>query len=169
MLVGFEGFPLTSLDVNVVGYAVKDKSLLQGDTTGLDIYTTADGDGVPECDTRCYRGGHLGVGDNISQCPGGEDSRYDISLWLDDSLLGQMGGYGYNWGEELPPDYFFDTVDNENVHILLHEMGHGFGLLGRWFFFLFPLNFASGRLFTDMLCMLQISTIGFLRVRLVLS
>ncbi|THW86779.1 hypothetical protein D6C93_05273 [Aureobasidium pullulans] len=129
VLVGFEGFPLTSLDVNVVGYAVKDKSLLQGDTAGLDIYTTADADGVPECDTRCYRGGHLGVGDDISQCPGGEDSRYDISLWLDDSLLGQMGGYGYNWGEELPPDYFFDTVDNENVHILLHEMGHGFGLL----------------------------------------
>ncbi|KAJ4377521.1 hypothetical protein N0V83_000346 [Neocucurbitaria cava] len=127
VLVGFEGFPLTKLDVNVVGYAVKDKSLIEGSTTDLDIYTTVDGDGVPECDTRCYRAAHLD-GD-LSQCPGGEDSRYDISLWLDESLLGQMAGYGYNWGEEFAPDYFLDNVDTENIHILLHEMGHGFGLL----------------------------------------
>jgi hypothetical protein len=131
VLVGFEGFPLTELNVDVVGYAVKDKSLLEGDTTGLDIYTTADADGVPECDTRCYRAAHLD-GD-LSGCPGGEDSRYDISLWLDESLDAQFGGYGYNWGEELGPDYFLDNVDLDNIHILLHEMGHGFGLLGMSF------------------------------------
>lgn len=129
-LVGFEGFPLTESNVKVVGYAVKDESLLEGDTAGLDVYTTADADGVPECDTRCYRGAHLEDPDYLSSCPGGEESRYDISLWLDDSLAGNMGGYGYNWGQELPPDYFFETVEDENVHILLHEMGHGFGLLG---------------------------------------
>ncbi|OAL44453.1 hypothetical protein IQ07DRAFT_463396, partial [Pyrenochaeta sp. DS3sAY3a] len=127
VLVGFEGFPLTKLTVNVVGYAVKDKSLLQGDTSGLDIYTTRDPDGVPECDVRCYRAVHLD-GD-MSQCPGGADSRYDISLWLDESLTGQFGGYGYNWGQELGPDYFLDNIDSENIHILLHEQGHGFGLL----------------------------------------
>ena len=128
VLVGFEGFPLTELNVNVVGYAVKDKNLIEGDVNGLDIYTTTDGDGVPECDTRCYRAAHLD-GD-MSQCPGGEASRYDISLWLDKSLEGQMGGYGYNWGEEIGPDYFLNNIDQENIHILLHEMGHGFGLLG---------------------------------------
>lgn len=94
LLVGFEGFPLTQLNVNVVGYAVKDKALLEGDTTGLDIYTTVDPNGVPECDPRCYRATHLDG--NLSDCPGGKDNRYDISLWLDDELLGQMGGYGYN-------------------------------------------------------------------------
>lgn len=129
-LVGFEGFPLTESNVKVVGYAVKDESLLEGDTAGLDVYTTADADGVPECDTRCYRGAHLEDPDYLSSCPGGEESRYDISLWLDDSLAGNMGGYGYNWGQELPPDYFFEMVEDDNVHILLHEMGHGFGLLG---------------------------------------
>ncbi|KAJ4311000.1 hypothetical protein N0V94_008167 [Neodidymelliopsis sp. IMI 364377] len=129
VLVGYEGFPLTKLNVKTVGYAVKDKSLIQGDTTGLDIYTTADGDGVPECDTRCYRGAHLDDPNGISSCPGGEDSRYDISLWLDDSLGGEMGGYGYNWGQELPPDYVLDNLNLDNIHILLHEMGHGFGLL----------------------------------------
>ncbi|KAK3215447.1 hypothetical protein GRF29_8g26463 [Pseudopithomyces chartarum] len=127
VLAGFEGFPITKANVKVVGYAVKDKSLIQGDTSGLDIYTTVDGDGVPECDVRCYRGAHLDG--NLNECPGGKDRRYDISLWLDESLEGQMGGYGYNWGQELGPDYFLQNVKSDNIHILLHEMGHGFGLL----------------------------------------
>jgi hypothetical protein len=71
-LVGFEGFPLTKANVKVVGYAVKDKSLLEGDTSSLDVYTTADADGVPECDTRCYRGAHLDDPQGLASCPGGE-------------------------------------------------------------------------------------------------
>ncbi|KAJ4334339.1 hypothetical protein N0V95_009188 [Ascochyta clinopodiicola] len=129
VLVGFEGFPLTKLTVKTVGYAVKNKNQIQGDATGLDIYTTADADGVPECDTRCYRGAHLDDPNGISSCPGGEDSRYDISLWLEDALEGQIGGYGYNWGQELAGDYVLGNLDSDNIHILLHEMGHGFGLL----------------------------------------
>ena len=86
VLVGFEGFPLSTVKVNVVGYAVKDKNLLEGSTAGLDVHTTKDADGVPECDPRCYRAAHLD-GD-LSQCPGGAGSRYDISLWLDESLAG---------------------------------------------------------------------------------
>jgi len=128
VLVGFEGFPLTTMNVDVVGYAVKNKNLLEGDVSGLDVYTTTDGDGVPECDPHCYRAIHLD-GD-MSQCPGGKESRYDISLWLDESLTGDIGGYGYNWGQELSPTYFLGNVDSDNIHILLHEMGHGFGLLG---------------------------------------
>ncbi|KAH7125685.1 hypothetical protein B0J11DRAFT_568429 [Dendryphion nanum] len=129
VLVGFEGFPLTKLNVSVVGYAVKNKNQLEGDISKLDVYTTKDPDGVPECDVRCYRGAHLDG--NLSQCPGGKENRYDISLWLDKSLQGQMGGYGYNWGQELGPDYFLNNVNNDNIHILLHEIGHGFGLLGQ--------------------------------------
>ncbi|KAI5359810.1 putative metallopeptidase, catalytic domain superfamily [Septoria linicola] len=129
VLVDFDGFPLTSTEVNVVGYAVKDISLLEGDTSDIDIYTSTDADGVPECNTACYRGAHLNDADYLDTCPGGADSRYDISLWLDDSLEGQMGGFGGNWGQELGPDYLLETVEDENVHILLHEMGHGFGLL----------------------------------------
>jgi hypothetical protein len=130
-LVGFEGFPLTEANVGVVGYAVKDRTLLEDDTSGLDVYTTTDADGVPECDTRCYRGAHLDDTQGLASCPGGEESRYDISLWLDDSEVGPAG-YGYNWGEEMSPTYFFQTIDDENVHIVLYEMGHGFGLLGEF-------------------------------------
>lgn len=126
-LVGFEGFPLTTLAVKVVGYATKDKSLIEGDTSAIDIYTTVDGEGVPECDPRCYRATHLD-GD-LSECPNGAEGRYDISLWLDESLDGQNAGFGYNWGAELAPDYVLDNLDAEDIHILNHEMGHGFGLL----------------------------------------
>jgi hypothetical protein len=130
-LVGSEGFPLDEATVKVVGYAVKDESLIDGDTAGLDVYTTADADGVPECDVRCYRDAHLEGPGYLASCPGGEESRYDISLWLEDSVVG-VGGYGYNWGQELPPSYFFETIEDENVHIMLHEMGNGFGLLGEF-------------------------------------
>ncbi|KAF2713482.1 hypothetical protein K504DRAFT_487880 [Pleomassaria siparia CBS 279.74] len=127
VLVGYDGFPLTEVKINVNGYGVKDKSLLEGSTAGLNIYTDVDSDGVPNCDTRCYRGAHLD-GD-LSGCPGGEQNRYDIYLQLDKKLEGQFGGFGYNWGEELGPDYFLDNLETENIHILLHEIGHGFGLL----------------------------------------
>lgn len=29
----------------------------------------------------------------------------------------------------LGPDYMLNNLDTDNIHILLHEMGHGFGLL----------------------------------------
>ena len=48
-----------------------------------------------------------------------------------------MAGHEYNWGEELGPDYFLNNLQVENIHILLHEMGHGFGLLGALPFFCF--------------------------------
>ncbi|THC98560.1 hypothetical protein EYZ11_001990 [Aspergillus tanneri] len=35
-------FPYDTVDFNVVGWAVKDKTLLGGDTSGIDIYTTTD-------------------------------------------------------------------------------------------------------------------------------
>lgn len=128
LLVGFEGFPLTTLNVKVVGYAVKNRSILEGDIKGLDVYTgKVDPDGVPECDPGCYRGAHLD-GD-FSQCPGGAARRYDMSFWIDDSLASSLGGLGYNWGQELGPKYVFDNLEAEDMHILQHEMGHGFGLL----------------------------------------
>ena len=35
----------------------------------------------------------------------------------------------FSRGQELGPDYVLDSLDSDNIHILLHEMGHGFGLL----------------------------------------
>lgn len=73
-LVGFEGFPYSSVPVKVVGWAASSTSLLQGETSGIDVYTTKDADGAPECDPRCGRFFHQDG--NYGSCPGGADRHY---------------------------------------------------------------------------------------------
>ena len=73
-LAGFDGWPYDTVDVNVVGWAVKDKALLEGDTTGIDVYTTLDDAGAPQCDESCGRFFHQD-GD-YSGCASGADRHY---------------------------------------------------------------------------------------------
>ncbi|KAK1142751.1 hypothetical protein N8T08_007383 [Aspergillus melleus] len=122
-LAGFDGFPYETVDVNVVGYAVKDKSLLEGDTSGIEVYTTTDADGIPECDPKCGRFFHQD-GD-YSACEAGADRHYDQSLWLSDDFEGGAGG---DWGQRVGQQYFVESLGQENQHIHLHEIGHTFAL-----------------------------------------
>lgn len=127
-LAGFDGFPYDSVDVSISGWATNNTALLEGDTSGLTLYTdTADVDGIPECDPKCGRAMHY-TDNDFSGCPNGEAGRYDVSLWLSESMNGQMGGFGGDWGQQLPIDYMLENLDAENIHILLHEMGHTYGL-----------------------------------------
>jgi hypothetical protein len=116
-LYGFDNFPFNNVKVNVVGWAAKDTSLLQGSTDGIEVYTTTDSGGVPECDPGCGRFFHQD-GD-YSRCVAGADRHYDQSLWLTD---GMGGGAGGDWGQRIGTEYFLGTIDAENIHILLHEM-----------------------------------------------
>ncbi|KAL3471095.1 hypothetical protein BJX99DRAFT_33247 [Aspergillus californicus] len=122
-LAGFDDWPYDTVAVEVVGYAVRDTSLLEGDTTGLDIYTTTDADGIPECDPVCGRFFHQD-GD-YSSCPGGDERHYDESLWLTDGFEGGAGG---DWGQRVGQEYFMENLDTEDIHIYLHEIGHTFAL-----------------------------------------
>ncbi|KAH7149030.1 hypothetical protein B0J13DRAFT_594863 [Dactylonectria estremocensis] len=122
-LYGYDNFPYTDIKVNVVGYAVKDKSLLEGDTTGLNIYTDVDSEGIPQCAEACGRYFH--TDGDYSGCAAGADNHYDQSLWLTD---GMEGGAGGDWGQRIGKDYFIGALDSSDVHILLHEMGHTYGL-----------------------------------------
>ncbi|KAF9886842.1 hypothetical protein FE257_011089 [Aspergillus nanangensis] len=122
-LAGFDGFPYSTVDVNVVGWAVRDESLLEGDTSGVEVYTTTDADGIPECDPSCGRFFHQD-GD-YSGCAAGADRHYDQSLWLTDGFEGGAGG---DWGQRVGQEYFMQEVNSENIHIVLHEMGHTFAL-----------------------------------------
>ncbi|KAF6822748.1 cellulose-binding family II [Colletotrichum musicola] len=123
-LYGFDGFPFADIAVNVVGWAVRDKALLQGSTDGIDVYTTfKDGEGVPACAPACERAAHMD-GD-FSRCEGGAARHFDHSLWLTDGL---QGGFGYDWGQQIGREYMINNLDSESIHILLHEMGHTFGL-----------------------------------------
>ncbi|KAH6838678.1 hypothetical protein B0I37DRAFT_316781 [Chaetomium sp. MPI-CAGE-AT-0009] len=122
-LVGFDGFPYSSVPVKVVGWAVSSPSLLQGATDGIDVYTTKDSDGAPECDPRCGRFFHQD-GD-YGSCPGGASRHYDQSLWLTE---GFQGGAGGDWGQRIGRSYLMDNLNSDSIHILLHEIGHTFAL-----------------------------------------
>ncbi|SPO07619.1 uncharacterized protein DNG_10314 [Cephalotrichum gorgonifer] len=122
-LYGFDNFPFQEVSTSVVGWAVKDASLLQGSTAGIDVYTDRDGEGAPQCAESCGRFFHQD-GD-YSGCPGGAERHYDNSLWLTD---GMQGGAGGDWGQRIGAEYFIQSLGAENIHILLHEMGHSFGL-----------------------------------------
>lgn len=74
ILAGFEDFPYSTVDVNVVGWAVKDKSQLQGDVSGIQVYTTTDSEGIPECDPKCGRFFHQDA--NYASCAAGADRHY---------------------------------------------------------------------------------------------
>lgn len=128
-LVGFDGFPYPGVNVTVVGWAAADAALLQGEIgDGVTVYTdTRDVDGIPECDPACGRAIHYADGD-YSRCAGGGAARYDVSLWLSESLNGNLAGFGGDWGQQLPTDYMLENLETENIHILLHEMGHTLAL-----------------------------------------
>lgn len=74
VLKGFEGWPYDDVSVKVAGWAVKDKSVLEGDTTGLEVYTNTDSEGIPQCDEACGRFFHQD-GD-YSGCAAGADKHY---------------------------------------------------------------------------------------------
>ncbi|CVK90777.1 uncharacterized protein FPRN_07216 [Fusarium proliferatum] len=120
---GYDNFPYEEVKINVVGWAVKNKSLLQGSTEGLDIYTDTDAEGIPQCSEKCGRFFHQD-GD-YSSCPGGAERHYDNSLWLTD---GMQGGAGGDWGQRIGREYFMDLLGQKDIHILEHEIGHTFAL-----------------------------------------
>jgi hypothetical protein len=77
-LAGFDGWPYNTVEVKVVGYAVRDRSLLEGDTSGLDIYTNRDEGGTPECDPACGR--FFNQNNDYSRCKGGAARHYGMCL-----------------------------------------------------------------------------------------
>lgn len=140
-LYGFDKFPYSNIKVNVVGWAVKDKSLLQGSTSGIDVYTDKDSEGAPQCAPACGRFFHQD--NNYNSCPGGSARHYDHSLWLTDGFGGGAGG---DWGQRIGREYFMGALGTSNIHILLHEMGHTFGLddfYGEFFLFSQPFFFCD--------------------------
>ncbi|QDS68532.1 hypothetical protein FKW77_010899 [Venturia effusa] len=127
VLAGFEGWPFRDVPVKVVGWAAPSQSLMQDwndENERWRFYSDKDEDGIPQCSPACGRFFHLDG--NYDGCPGGAHMHYDMSLWLSDSIAER--GWGGDWGQRLGTDMFLKTMDEENVHRFLHEMGHTFGL-----------------------------------------
>ncbi|MEE1803451.1 hypothetical protein ACIQVO_06945 [Streptomyces sp. NPDC101062] len=123
-VAGFEGFPYQNVPVDIVGWAVKNRSTLQWTDNSVDIYTNVlDGGGAPQCAPDCGRFFHQN-GD-YSKCPGGAARHYDQSLWL---TKGFQGGAGGDWGQRIGSEYMVGARGQEDIHILEHEIGHTYGL-----------------------------------------
>ncbi|MFE7073178.1 hypothetical protein ACFU96_24150 [Streptomyces sp. NPDC057620] len=121
---GHNAWPYTSVPVNIVGWAVKNRSTLQWTDNSVDVYAgNLDSGGAPQCAPDCGRFFHQD-GD-YSKCPGGAARHYDQSLWL---TKGFGGGAGGDWGQRVGQEYFTGALSQEDIHIYLHEVGHTFGL-----------------------------------------
>ena len=120
---GWNNWPYKQVPVKVVGWAVRDRSQLEWTDSSVDIYVNDINENAPQCGTPCGRFFHQDG--NYSGCPGGATHHYDHSLWL---TAGFSGGAGGDWGQRIGSEYFMSNLTTDNIHILLHEMGHTYGL-----------------------------------------
>lgn len=142
-LIGYDGWPFQHVNVKIVGYAVLDKSCLLDlqpdevvytDTTSSwlrdDMITSGMGDtSVPAIQpaepTDLSRYSHWS--DPNWSYHGSYSNRYDMYLHGITGMI-HMGGYGYHYGQILSDQSVLGLIDGTtSQHILLHEMGHGFG------------------------------------------
>lgn len=120
---GWNEWPYTDVPLKVVGWAVRDRNTLQWTDNSVDIYVNDIRENAPQCAEACGRFFHQDG--KYTNCPGGAARHYDMSLWL---TAGMSGGAGGDWGQRIGSEYFMNSLGSEDVHILLHEMGHSFGL-----------------------------------------
>ena len=143
-LVGWDGWKFDHVNVKIVGYAVLDKSCLLDlqpdevvytDTTSSwlrdDMISSGMGDSSvpaiqPAEPTDLSRYSHWA--DPSWTYNGSYSNRYDMYLHGITGMI-NMGGYGYHYGQILSDQSVLGLIDGTtSQHVLLHEMGHGFGL-----------------------------------------
>jgi hypothetical protein len=120
---GWNSWPYKNVSVNVVGWAVRDRSQLTWTDNSVDVYVNDINEDAPQCSAPCGRFFHQDGG--YSGCAGGKAHHYDHSLWL---TAGFGGGAGGDWGQRVGSEYYMNNLNSDNVHILLHEIGHTYGL-----------------------------------------
>ena len=120
----YDCFPYDEVPVKIVGWAVADRNQLEWADNGVPIYVgNLDAGGAPQCPEACGRFFHQDG--NYNSCPGGYDNHYDMSLW---GTKGFGGGAGGDWGQRVSSEYILSTLTADHVHVIEHEIGHGFNL-----------------------------------------
>jgi hypothetical protein len=123
VMAGHNGWPYAEVPVNIVGWAVRDRAQLQWTDNSVDIYVNNIRENAPQCSEPCGR--FFNQSGTYPNCPGGVARHYDQSLWL---TAGMQGGAGGDWGQRIGSEYFLGALNQPDIHILLHEIGHTFGL-----------------------------------------
>ena len=139
-LAGYDGWKYDHIDVKVVGWAVIDKSCLLDlhddetvytDTRYYDAqYDTSNGrdtipDKEPYAPLELSRFEHFT--DSNYEYPGGLDKRFDMYMWATQGFP-DIGGCGGDWGQRLSDTAYLSMTDGAGIHVLEHEIGHGFGM-----------------------------------------
>lgn len=142
-LVGYEGWKYQHVDVKIVGWAVLDKSCLEDLQPDEIVYDnllepydssrdTSNGvetipNLLPSAPDELSRFYHFS--NNIGfDYPGGLDKRFDMYLWATQGFP-SIGGCGGDWGQRLSDDAYLNIINSGfGIHVLEHELGHGFGL-----------------------------------------
>jgi hypothetical protein len=122
-LVGHNAWPYSSVPVRVVGWTVRDRSQLQWSDTSVDVYVGDIRENAPQCSAPCGR--FFNQNGQYPNCPGGAARHYDQSLWLTDGFGGGAGG---DWGQRMGREYYMGNLNAADMTILLHEIGHTWGL-----------------------------------------
>jgi len=141
-LIGYDDWPYEHITVKVVGFAVLDESCLLDLQPDEIVYTDTTHswlrDGIvgsmgdktipvlqPAEPTDYSRYVHWN--DSDWSYGGSYDNRYDMYLHGIKGMT-DAGGYGYHYGQILSDKSVFGLIDGTtSQHILLHEIGHGFG------------------------------------------
>jgi hypothetical protein len=123
VMVGHNNWPYATVPIKVVGWAVRDRAQLQWTDSSVDIYVNNIRENAPQCAEACGR--FFNRNGSYPDCPGGTPRHYDQSLWL---TTGFGGGAGGDWGQRMASEYFVNNLNNDSMTILLHEIGHTFGL-----------------------------------------
>lgn len=142
-LAGYENWPYDHIDVKITGWAVIDKSVIldpHDDEIIYDnlheaydsTYDTSNGyeeipNILPSAPDELSRFYHFS--NNIGyDYPGGLDKRFDMYLWATQGFPA-IGGCGGDWGQRLSDDAYLNIINSgQGIHVLQHEVGHGFGL-----------------------------------------
>jgi len=139
-LAGYDNWPYEHINVKVVGWAVINKSCLLDlhddeivytDTRYYDAqYDTSNGrDTIP--DREPFAPASLSRFDHFTengyQYPGGLDKRFDMYMWATQGFP-DIGGCGGDWGQRLSDTAYLNMIGGNGIHVLEHEIGHGFGM-----------------------------------------
>lgn len=133
-LKGYDGWPYDYITVKIVGWAVANPSQILNKQSNEIVYTDTIIDDLSKTDPNIPA--KLPVAPNALSrfehfmdpnytYPGGLDKRFDMYLWGTSNFQGGAGG---DWGQRMPDDYILSTLNSDEVQIIEHEMGHGFGL-----------------------------------------
>lgn len=127
-LVGYDCWPFSKIEINVVGWAVKDKSLFDwsDDSLGTIYEGVLDEDGSPKCPDECSKHRDQAASADTSACKG---KGVDMTLWPSDYVAENAVGLASDWGQKVEVTDMLANMNNEQMVVLAHEMGHSFGLL----------------------------------------